>query len=157
MTAFDLDRFLPYRLNLLAHRASRGFAAYYRDAHGLNNAEWRVLAHLSQAPSVSVRDIQHRTELEKSTVSRAVTRLEARGQVQKTVDPDDHRLCTLTLTADGKRLMRRLSAAAARYQAEALAALTPAQHRNLDQVLTALTDTAALDHEPPARARRVTP
>ncbi|MEM7378052.1 MAG: MarR family winged helix-turn-helix transcriptional regulator [Pseudomonadota bacterium] len=157
MTAFDLDSFLPYRLSLLAHRASRGFAAYYRDAHDLNNAEWRVLAHLSQAPLVSVREIQQRTELEKSTVSRAVARLEDRGQVQKAVDPEDNRLCTLTLTAKGKRLMRTLSAAAARYQAAALGALSPAQQREIERALANLTQTASLEHDAQLRTRRLTP
>ncbi|MEL6794567.1 MAG: helix-turn-helix domain-containing protein, partial [Pseudomonadota bacterium] len=92
MTAFELDRFLPYRLNVLAARVSRGFAAHYRERFGLSVAEWRVLAHLSQSDAVSVRDIHLKADLEKSKASRAAARLEEAGLVAKEGGVADRRL-----------------------------------------------------------------
>ena len=56
MHAFDLDAFLPYRLAKLASRVSRGFAQEYSARFGLSIPEWRVMAHLSQSDTVSVRE-----------------------------------------------------------------------------------------------------
>lgn len=138
MTAFDLDAFLPYRLSLLANRTRHGFAAHYEREHGIDNAEWRVLAHLSQSPRISVRDIQQQTELEKSKVSRAVSRLEQRGLLKKEADPSDSRLLSLHLTPAGQRLMDSLSDAAQRYQTEALDTLSERERAAVDRGLRLL-------------------
>lgn len=118
MTEFVLDDFLPYRLALATARVSRAFEQRYQTEAGLSVAEWRVLAHLSQQPEISVREIEARTELEKSRVSRAASRLEAQGLITKQVNTGDRRLICLTLTAEGRALMARLAPLAAGFQAE---------------------------------------
>lgn len=115
---FDLAEFLPYRLNLAAERLSRDFARRYNAEFGLTVPEWRVLVHLARSGDVSVRDIEARVAMEKSTVSRAASRLEAAGHVQKQVNGDDRRLLSLSLTPAGRRLMARLLPLALDYQRE---------------------------------------
>ena len=39
---FDLNAFLPYRINAAASRISRAFAEKYRDEFGISIPEWRV-------------------------------------------------------------------------------------------------------------------
>src|SRR6188768_2706240 len=122
---FELDRFLPYRLTVAAGRVSRRFARLYEAETGLSIPEWRVLAHLAQAGSVSVRDIQARVDMYKSKVSRAAARLEEAGLVQKLEHETDRRLVALSLTPEGEAAMQRLAAIAAAFQDELDAELGP--------------------------------
>jgi DNA-binding MarR family transcriptional regulator len=120
---FDLDGFLPYRLSVAAARVSRRFARLYEAESGISMPEWRVLAHLSRAGSVSIRDIHARVDMDKSNVSRAAARLEEAGLVRKLAHSGDRRLVSLSLSAEGKALMARLGAIADAFQAEMLAEL----------------------------------
>ena len=119
-TPFILDDFLPYQLAVVAERVSRQFSRHYREMFGLSRSEWRVVAHLSQQPSVSVREIAARAELDKSKVSRAVSRLEAQGYVTKDASPTDRRLVVLALTGKGRQMVATLTPIAEAYQQEVL-------------------------------------
>ena len=116
MTAFKLDSFLPYQLAVLSSRVSAGFSKHYRDAYGISVSEWRVVAHLSQADSVSVREIHARVDMDKPKVSRAASRLEASGYVTKTVNPQDRRLVELKLTPKGRDMIEALTPIAHQYE-----------------------------------------
>lgn len=105
---FDLDAFLPYRLTIAAERLSAGLARRYKQEFGLSVAEWRVLVHLLHSGAVSVRDIGQHVNLEKSKASRAASRLEADGLIEKAINTSDRRLLDLTLTDKGRALMARL-------------------------------------------------
>lgn len=137
---FDLAGFLPYRLSVAAARVSRAFAEHYREQFGISIAEWRVLVHLHHAGPVSVRDIEARTEMEKSKVSRAASRLEEAGFVAKAVNDADRRLVQLTLTPQGRALVARLLPVAMRFQAEMKARLGE-RAQALDEALAILLAT----------------
>ena len=115
MHAFNLDAFLPYRLAKLASRVSRGFAQEYGARFGLSIPEWRVMAHLSQSTSVSVRELHLKADLEKSKASRAAARLEAAGLVVKKINEADRRLIELSLSAKGEEMMAELRPLALSY------------------------------------------
>ena len=115
---FDLMRFTPYRLAVAAQRTSDELARLYRDRYGITNPQWRVLAHLSHAGEVSVREIEARVAMEKSKVSRAASRLEEVGYIAKSVNDADRRLVKLSLTEKGMALMVELRALAQSYQNE---------------------------------------
>ncbi|RCW87219.1 MarR family winged helix-turn-helix transcriptional regulator [Paracoccus lutimaris] len=136
--SFDLESFLPYRLNVAATRISRRFAALYEAEAGLTVPEWRVLAHLDRSGAVSVRDIHARVHLDKSMVSRAASRLEQAGLVQKSGHDRDRRLVALELTGQGRALMHRLSQIATGFQADLIAELGP-EAGALDRALTRLS------------------
>jgi DNA-binding MarR family transcriptional regulator len=122
-TDFILDAFLPYQVTVVAGRLSRGFAQRYRDRFGISVAEWRVVAHLSQSGTVSVREIHARVDMDKSKVSRAAARLEAAGYLTKCQSEADKRLVDLTLTQAGQKMVAEIAELAEAYQAEVLAAL----------------------------------
>lgn len=140
MTDFHLDQFLPYRLSVLAGRVSRNFAARYRAKQGLSVAEWRVLAHLSQADSVSVRDLHLQADLEKSKASRAAARLEAEGLVAKRSADADRRLVALSLTAKGRAVMTELIPLATAFETELLSRLSDDDRAALDRIVTRLSE-----------------
>jgi len=120
---FVLDEFLPYQLAVAASRVSRAYARLYQQKFGISIPEWRVVAHLSQAGAVSVREIHERVDMDKSKVSRAASRLEAAGYVTKRVNKADRRLVELALTARGSDMIEELAPIARRFEAEVLAQL----------------------------------
>ncbi|MCG6903549.1 MAG: MarR family winged helix-turn-helix transcriptional regulator [Rhodobacter sp.] len=120
MTGFDLDGFLPYQLAVLSARVSREFSTLYRRKFGISIAEWRVVAHLSQSGSVSVREIHKRVDMDKSKVSRAASRLESNGYVSKSSNPEDGRLVSLALTAKGRAMVAELAPLAHGFEQEVM-------------------------------------
>ncbi|SPF75122.1 putative HTH-type transcriptional regulator YusO [Aliiroseovarius pelagivivens] len=118
MTSFKLDDFLPYQIAVLSSRVSAEFSKHYRDAYGISVSEWRVVAHLSQADSVSVREIHKRVDMDKPKVSRAASRLEAAGYITKTINPNDRRLVELSLTDKGRAMIDALAPIAGKYEAQ---------------------------------------
>ena len=123
MSGFDLNGFLPYQLAVLASRVSRDFSTLYKQKFGISVAEWRVVAHLSQAGSVSVREIHRRVDMDKSKVSRAASRLESRGFVTKSANPEDGRLVSLELTESGRAMIDEMTPIAREFEASVLAEL----------------------------------
>lgn len=115
---FDLDRYLPYRFAVLAGRLSAELAKQYKIKYGISMPEWRVLLNVGYAEDLSVRDIEKRVSLEKSKVSRAVAKLEAKGHLTKQIDSDDRRLLKLALTKQGVELLSELIPIAESFQSE---------------------------------------
>ena len=109
LPSFNLDEFLPYQLAVAAGRTSREFARIYRERFGIGIAEWRVVAHLSQAGAVSVREIYEKVDMDKSRVSRAAQRLEEAGYVRKVVSARDRRLVELSLTERGREMIAEIA------------------------------------------------
>lgn len=141
MHAFDLDAFLPYRLAKLASRVSRGFAQEYSAKFGLSIPEWRVMAHLSQSDSVSVRELHLKADLEKSKASRAAARLEAAGLVDKKINEADRRLIELSLSAKGADMMAELRPLALSYEAQVLSDLSPEDRADFDRLVGQLLES----------------
>jgi DNA-binding MarR family transcriptional regulator len=140
MHDFNLDDFLPYRLAVTANRISKALGERYRRRFGLSIPEWRVLAHLSQAESVSVREIHERVELDKSKVSRAAARLVADGIIAKRINSTDKRLLELSLTDKGRAIMSELVPLARDYETEILTKLPAKDRANLDRLLRRLDE-----------------
>ena len=140
MSTFDLDEFFPYRLAVLSRTISEDFARIYGKTFDLTQAEWRVLAHLSQQQKVSVREIHQRVDMSKPKVTRAAQRLEAAGLLAKNTHPVDKRLVELSLTAKGKRLMAKIAPMARIYQNSVLEKLPQNQRKALMQALDTLAE-----------------
>ncbi|MBV1707943.1 MAG: MarR family transcriptional regulator [Hyphomicrobiales bacterium] len=119
----DLECFLPYQLNVLAARLSRGLAQIYQQRFGISIPEWRVIAHLARENAISVREIAARVDMDKPKVTRAAQRLEGAGLVSKKVDAGDRRLVMLALTARGRQLYGEIEGLALAYERDMLARL----------------------------------
>lgn len=133
--ALDLDRFLPYRLSVLANRVSRALAARYEARFGLTIPEWRVLAVLGRDGRLSVVGIAARTSMDKVKVSRAVGALERRGLVVRERDPDDRRVTWIEQTAAGRRVYAAVAALAVDWQERWLAELDEGERQHLWRLL----------------------
>lgn len=139
---FDLDKFLPYQLAVLASRTSRSLAQIYTRDFGISIPEWRVLAHLSMSDNVSIRDINTRVDMDKSKVTRAVQRLEAANLVEKQQNGQDKRLIVLTLTEEGRNLMASLAPKADSFAEAMLDGLEPETRRVFQSAVEQLIKTS---------------
>ena len=138
MATFNLTRFLPYRLSVLAAKVSADFAAVYARRFDLSVPEWRVLAHLGQSGDVSVREIHARVHMDKSKVSRAAARLELRGLVRKAEHLSDRRLVSLSLTDAGHALMAEMAPLATGFEAVLIAELSSDERAALERAIDVL-------------------
>lgn len=139
---FDLDQFIPFRLAVIASRLSANLATHYKTRYGISIAEWRVLLNLGYSGDISVRDIEKRVSLDRVKVSRAASKLAAKGYITKTVDAKDRRLLKMTLTNEGRALLKQLIPIAIAYQNEIEAALG-GQSETLHSALDRLMDEPA--------------
>lgn len=151
MSDFSLSSFLPYRLAVIAERVSRRLSVEYDTRFGLSVAEWRVMAHLTRGGSLSVRDIVDAVNLDKPRVSRAVTRLEAMGFVEKVPGAHDGRLVEISLTEAGQTALAEIIPAAQSVETRLTQAVGA---RDLEVFLKVLERLhGVLDADPDARPR----
>lgn len=148
---FHLSSFLPYRLAVLSERVSRRLSVEYGRTHGLAVAEWRVLVHLLRCGAVSIRDFHNCVNLEKPRVSRAVSRLEAEGLVQKAQGDGDGRLVAISLTDAGRTALADIIPAATRIERHLTDAVSPQDLETFFRVMERMH--AVLDDDPEAKPR----
>jgi len=80
-------------------------------AHGLNRAQWQVLATLIRCEGEKQVALAERLDIEPIVLARIIDRLEQAGYVERRTDPADRRARRVFLTAEARPLienMRRL-------------------------------------------------
>lgn len=148
---FDLEAFLPYRLNRAAEAVSLRFLALYKDQYELTRPEWRVLAALGSVGPLTATAIGQHSAMHKTKVSRAVFELEQRRWLKRTQDSDDRRLELLTLTAAGTKAYRGMIKLARSFEAD-LGKLFPPDA--ITALETGLAAVEAAIQAPETRARK---
>jgi DNA-binding MarR family transcriptional regulator len=109
------DRFLDGYVPYLLQRADQLLSArFYRSLRrrGVQPSEWRVLAVLLDEGPLTIGALTDRSLLPQPTTTHAVTRLEARGDVRRSVSTIDGRQRIVALTTRGRRRASELVAAA---------------------------------------------
>lgn len=114
---FDLESFLPYRLNRAAELISLSFAREYKQRYQITRPEWRTLAALGSVGKMTATEVGVHSNMHKTKVSRAVRALEQRRWLKRTEDDADRRVEHLELTALGQKSYREIAALARSYQA----------------------------------------
>lgn len=138
-----LETFLPYRLSLLSNTISGAIAATYQHKFGISMPEWRIMMILAEYPGSSADEVCRRTRIEKSVVSRALTRLMKRRLVTRGIDGNDRRRSVLKLSATGESVYEEVMPIASHYEQALLAGLSAAERRALDGILARLQQVAA--------------
>jgi DNA-binding MarR family transcriptional regulator len=126
-----LERFLPYRLNVLASLSSNALAQIYAERFGLTIPGWRVIATLGQYGVRTARDIAAHGVMHKSTISRAVSGLEARRLILRRPNAADRREELIELTPEGRRIYQALAPEALAFEEHLVSVLTPAEQESL--------------------------
>jgi len=120
---FVLERFVPFRLSVLANRMTRAVALVYARRFNVSAPEWRTLAVLGRFGAMTANSVVERTAMDKVRVSRAVTRLLELGYITRKTDPLDRRRAILDLTASGHNVYRQIVPRALAVERELLQAL----------------------------------
>ena len=116
---------------------------------GLTPGEGRTLSHAFRAGGVRQNVLAERMGVEAMTLSGALDRLEARGLIERRVDPDDRRAKTVHLTTAGEEMLEQIQPIAAALRAEASNAVSADDWRRFVDVLkTVRANLAALRAEP---------
>ena len=134
--ALELEKFLPYRLSVLAQLVSESLHDLYAGPFELSVTQWRVMAALGRFAPLTASDVGQRIVMDKVAVSRAVASLMKRGLVERTTDLDDRRRASLRLTEKGRTVHAQIVPLALKYEADLYQTLS-AEER---QVLNSLCD-----------------
>lgn len=138
----ELERFLPYRLNVVAESVSRALSRLYAERYGIGIPEWRVIATLGQYDRMTAKDVGVHSRMHKTKVSRAVAALEDKGLAAREPNEDDMREAFLTLTGRGLRIYQDLTPRALAFERALDAALGPREREHLDGLLRKLETRA---------------
>lgn len=133
-----LERFLPYRLSVLANQVSRSLADQYQSQFGISRPQWRVLAVLGEYDGLSANQLAERTAMDKVAVSRAVSGLVDKQLVFQTNDSRDKRRSRLSLSPAGVDIYEAIIPAALTFQSELLETLNEHEISQLEQILSKL-------------------
>jgi DNA-binding MarR family transcriptional regulator len=143
---FELDLFLPFRLNRLAVEVSERLAELYAEPFAIDIPQWRVLATLSSGTRTA-QEIVASTRTHKSTISRAVQQLEDRALVERAVSHGDKRAMVLRLTGEGRTLFRQLKPVVLAYERKLLAEIGPTAAKALTRGIEELERALGLSEK----------
>ena len=133
-----LERYLPYRLSILSNKVSSIVAESYKDRFALSITEWRIMAVLGEYPGVSADEISAKTQIEKSLISRAVSKLLKRSLIQREISKDDKRRSEISLSGAGLAVYQQIVPLSLAYEEQLLACLNTEQREQLSQTIDLL-------------------
>jgi DNA-binding MarR family transcriptional regulator len=122
-------------------RASRLLSAGFEAlGSGLRSYHYRLLAALEESGPVSQAELGRKTGIDRSDVTAALTELESRNLIERSVDPEHKRRNIVTITAEGVEQLLKLDKVIDGIQDEFLAPLTAAQRRQFITLVSRLVD-----------------
>lgn len=136
-TVADLHRLFT-DLNRLATRA-RLRKRLHADAHALTPTDTWLLAHLNKAGPLRLSALAQWQDVDPSTMTVQVKRLERAGLVKRETDPSDRRAHLVRLTGEGLEVCAGIKDAATAFFTDALAGWTATERRQLIASLTQLS------------------
>lgn len=138
--AVSLDNFST--LFSLTGRATRARAEQLLNGFGLHVGQQYILECLWEQDGLTVGELATRIRIELPTLTRAVSRMEPAGVVERRPDDHDHRRVRIWLTSKGRQLRTTLPTAMKKLEDELLADFSPAEREELVRLLRKLYTAA---------------
>jgi DNA-binding MarR family transcriptional regulator len=138
-----IDDYLAYLLARASHLISAEFHVVVRRAR-LPVLQWRVMAALAGAQSLSIGEVAAIVLTPQSTLTRVAERMVKAGLLLRAADGTDRRITRIKLTAQGMKLAHKLVAQAVEHEAAVLAAVSAADAAALKRILRRLIEQHAL-------------
>lgn len=110
-------------------------------AETITPVQYSVLASLDQSGAIDQANLSRAVALDRTSVADIVTRLERRKLLKRRVSPHDRRMMLSELTNQGRALLKRLKAAAARAHERTISALPEQEKIFFLEALTRLIDS----------------
>ncbi|MDP6968042.1 MAG: MarR family winged helix-turn-helix transcriptional regulator [Gammaproteobacteria bacterium] len=130
-TSLDLNKFLPYRFNRMAHNVSNDIATIYTQRFGITKEQWRIIALLGQYGAMTAKQIADLTYMDKVKISRSVSGLAELEHISRQTSVVDKRAVLLDLSATGRELYESITPLMQAWEEELLARLTPTERQQL--------------------------
>lgn len=130
----ELEKFLPYRLSVLAQLVSDSLHDLYAQPYGLTVTQWRVMAALGRFAPLTASEVGQRIVMDKVAVSRAVAGLMQRGLVERSTNRADRRRASLRLSTRGKAMHARIVPIALAYEARLYEALSAEERKTFNNL-----------------------
>ncbi|WP_160142315.1 MarR family winged helix-turn-helix transcriptional regulator [Pigmentiphaga humi] len=115
-----LETYFTYKLDMIKSEAVRQVNELYRKELGLVVRDLRVLRQIGDAPGIGVSALQAATFIEKTVLSKVVSRLIELGLAERTISPRDARAFELTLTAKGRKVREKADRIGAGHEQEVM-------------------------------------
>lgn len=125
--------------------------------HGISVSQCYALEALASAGPLRLNALAGRLYLEKSTASRVMDGLVAKGYAERTRDPEDGRAVLLAVTAEGRELFERIEEDLVAEVRAVLADFEPEVRRGMTLVLERLVRATASRVEVEAGCCRLRP
>ena len=146
-----LADFLPYLLSVTSNAVSDCIADEYRVHFGLKIPEWRVMAVLGDAGTLTQRDLVRATLMDKVAVNRACKVLEERGLARRSPNDRDGRSHHLERTEAGRTMHSQIMPLALDMEKRIFADFSDEERRQFRSLLLRLRESVKRV-EAPARA-----
>lgn len=141
--SFRLDRWIPYRMFLVASSTAELLASYYGPRYGLSQASWRILAIAGGRPGLSSKEICHAGALDQFAVSRGIAQLVTLGFARRNAGVGDRRFSAVELTSDGYKVLEEIVVIGQAMEARILESLSDAERESLHSMLDRIEDACA--------------
>jgi DNA-binding MarR family transcriptional regulator len=135
---FNLENFLPFRLNVLAQEVSERLSEIYAKRFSLDIPQWRILANLASRGEMTAQEVAFVTFSHKSTISRAVAELEIRKLIERTTSTKDKRAFAMGLTPKGRKMFEQLLPLVLEFEQNLMNKLASSEQAMLNNGLAAL-------------------
>ncbi len=133
----DLDDLPGYHIRRL-HQIAVAIFLHEAESHGVTPVQFAALQAVASTPGIDQRTLARTIGLDTSTTGGVVDRLEARGLLLRSANPDDRRVRLLTLTDTGHTLLADARPAMLRAQRRILEPLPAAERKEFMRMLRAL-------------------
>lgn len=146
-----LIRLVSVRIVRLSELILRIGTLAFKDRFGVKPTDLRILVMLGAYQPISVNEVSRRTHIDKAWISRSLRGLLRRKLITKTSHPSDNRASLLSLTRQGKALLREIAPVAEEYQRQLLQGQ---RVRDVERVLDLLSTRAEEMFQAAAQKRR---
>lgn len=133
-----LERYLPYRLSILSNKVSTLVAQAYQNKFALSITEWRIMAVLGEYPGASADEISAKTQIEKSLISRAISKLLKRALIERQIAKEDKRRSQIQLSKTGYAVYEEIVPLSYEYEDTLLACLESEEQEILSKLIDRL-------------------
>jgi DNA-binding MarR family transcriptional regulator len=137
-SALETREFFISRVSTLNVLLKRRAAIYAKRTFGFTLIEWRIITLLPTVQPISIRALALQALVDAAQVSRAVSRLAARGFVARGRSAIDNREVLITLTRKGMALSVEMCRASLDRNDQLLQGKTPGEIESLNSVLDEL-------------------
>lgn len=135
--------YFPLGLHIsLLYRAQRSFFTNETKLFDIGGGQVTFVFFLSANPGSSQDDIAKNLELDKTTVTRAVSKLEKCGIVMRERDSKDNRVIRLYLTDKGKQVHEELKGVKQAWYGKLIEGMTQEDVNELKRLMTIMSENA---------------